>query len=383
MHAAGGTHIEGALRAALQAPTTTDMPRVVAFLTDGRPTMGETDPEKILSMVQGLNRDHSVRIFVLGVGVDVNTVMLDRLALANKGVPAFVRPRENAEMKVSSLYDKIRYPVLTDVRFAARGMKSSEHLPAAVPDLFRGSELVLSGRYGQGGPTEVVLSGRDGAIEREYHYTLAAARRGAGLRSDFPARVWATRRIAELLDQIRLHKRRDAELVNEIVRLSTKFGILTEYTSFLADETGVSHFEYTLNSRRTLKNLNALAGRVVGGAGLAQSANQVLRRGAVRAPSPAAGYYLATSGDRDVRRIDLRGVRLVANRTFYYRGPGMGWVDVEVPDAQKPEETVTRWSPRFFELLRSTTALENTRLSQSGPLLLKIQGRVIRIVEPR
>jgi len=313
--------------------------------------------------------------------VDVNTVMLDRLALANRGAPAFVRPRENVEVKVSALYDKIRYPVLADVSFEVRGMKSSERLPATMPDLFRGSELVLAGRYAHGGPVEVVLSGRDGALEREYHYTLGAARRGAGLGSDFPARVWATRRIATLLDAIRLHHRRDDELVREIVRLSTRFGILTEYTAFLADERGVNHYDLALNTRRTLKNLVALTARVVGGAGLAQSANQVLRREALRAPSPAAGYYLATSGDRDVRRVALGGVRLVANRTFYYRGPGVGWVDVQVPDARRPAEVITRWSERFYQLLRSTTALENIRLSQRGPLLLQIQGRIIRLVD--
>jgi Ca-activated chloride channel family protein len=379
--AEGGTNIEGALRAAMSVPRPRGMPSVVVFLTDGRPTMGETDTDKILASVARANTGRETRLFVLGVGVDVNTVMLDRLALENKGAPAFVRPRENVEVKVSSLYGKIRYPVLTDVTFEARGMQALDLLPASLPDLFRGSELVLAGRYRKGGPVEFVLSGRDAKVEREFHYTLHAARQGAGLRSDFPARVWATRRIAELLDAIRLHKQRDPELVNEIVRLSTKFGILTEYTSFLADETGVSHSALVVNAGRTLKNLDGLTVREVGGSGWAQSANQVARRGAARAPLPTRGYFLATEGDRDVRRVELGGVRLVANRTFYYRGTKIGWVDVDVPDAAKPAEVVTRWSPRFFELLRATTRAENTRLAQAGPLLLRVQGRVIRVVD--
>ncbi len=382
LRAEGGTNIEGALRAALSAPRPKSMPSVVVFLTDGRPTMGETNPDKILASIAKANPDRATRMFVLGVGVDVNTVMLDRLALENKGAPAFVRPRENVEVKVSSLYGKIRHPVLTDVTLAARGMKAMDLLPQQLPDLFRGSELVVAGRYGAGGPVQLVLSGRDGDVEREFHYTLHAARKGDGLRSDFPARVWATRRIAQLLDAIRLHKKRDPELVNEIVRLSTKFGILTEYTSFLADETGVSHSAFAVNVRRAQKNLDGLASRAIGGSGWAQSANQVHRRGASRAPKPTSGYYLATEGDRDVKRVEVGGVRLVANRTFYYRGAKLGWVDVEVPDAAKPDEVITRWSPRFFELLRSTTRVENARLAQAGPLLLQVQGRVIRVVDP-
>lgn len=383
LQAEGGTNIEGALRAALSAPRPRGMPSVVMFLTDGRPTMGEQDSDKILASAKKANADGGTRVFVLGVGVDVNTVLLDRIALENKGTPTFVRPRENVELKVSSLYDKIRYPVLTDVTLTARGMKASDALPRQLPDVFRGSEIVLAGRYGAGGPVEVVLAGLDGALELEFHYTLTAARQGAGLRSNFPARVWATRRIGELLDSIRLHKNRDPELVNEIVRLSTKFGILTEYTSFLADETGVSHSALAVNRRRALKNIDGLAGREVGGSGWAQSANQVLRRGASRAPQSANGYYLSTEGDRDVRRVELSGVQVVRNRTFYFRGAKIGWVDVDVPDAAKPDEVVERWTPRFFELLKTTDGDERERLAQAGPLLLRLQGRVVRIVDAK
>jgi len=386
IQAEGGTNIEGALRAALRAVRPKGMPSVVVFLTDGRPTMGVTDADEIVASVARANSGRKTRIFVVGVGVDVNSVLLDRLALDNKGAPAFVRPRESVEVKVSHLYEKLRYPVLTDVTFAARGLRAADVLPQQIPDLFRGGELVLAGRYGGkrgGGPVELVLAGRGGALEREFHYVRSAARKGEGLRSDFPARVWATRRIAALLDAIRLLKRHDVELVEEIVRLSTKFGILTEYTSFLADETGVSHSALAVNTRRARKNIEGLAARSVGGSGWAQSANQVGRRGAARAPRPTSGYFLATEGDRDVRRVELSGVRLVANRAFYYRGSKLGWVDAGIPDAGRADEVVTRWSPRFFELLRSTTPAENVRLAQDGPLFLGVQGHWIRIVEAK
>jgi len=316
------------------------------------------------------------------VGVDVNTVMLDRLALENHGVPVFVRPQENVEVKVSRLYEKVRLPVLTDVTFSARSMQVSDLLPDRMPDLFRGGEILVAGRYGRGGPSELVLAGRDGRLEREYHYTLAAGRAGHGLSSDFPARVWATRRIAQLLDEIRLHQRRDPDLVEEIVRLSTKFGLLSEYTAFLADEMGVSHRETAVNVRRTRRNIDVLTRRIVGGTAVAQSHNQAGRRGAIRAPGPSSGYFVATESDRDVRRIALTGVRNVTNATFYYRGPTIGWVDATVRSEQPPAKVVKRWSPAFFELLGKTTSAENARLSQAGPLLLEIQGRIVRIEDP-
>ena len=383
LSAAGGTRIEGALLTALSAAAPPEMPSVVVFLTDGVATMGETDPEKILAMVKRHNGRHKRRIFVMGVGVDVNTVMLDRLALENHGVPTFVRPQENVEVKVSALYDKVRHPVLTDVRFDARGMKALDVLPDDLPDLFRGSEIVVAGRYARGGPVELVLAGRDGRLEREFHYTFAAARRGEGVANDFPARVWATRQIAELLDAIRLHKQEDPELVNEIVRLSTKYGILTEYTAFLADETGVSHAAVDMNVRRTQRNLDVLTQRTVGGVGVAQSVNNAARRSATRASTPSYGYFVATESDRDVQRVARSGVQNAGNRTFYWRGKTIGWVEAKVSAEKEPADVIERWSEPFYELLRNTTRAENARLAQAGPLLLEIQGRVVRIEDPK
>src|SRR5205085_7140953 len=120
---------------------------------------------------------------------------------------------------------------------------------------FRGGQLVLAGRYRKaGGSVDVVISGRDGDAGREFHYRLAAGAEGHGLRDDFPARVWATRRIADLVDQIRILGRQEREIVDEIVRLSTKFGIMTEYTSFLADE-NADHGRFEENRRRAAETL--------------------------------------------------------------------------------------------------------------------------------
>ncbi len=382
LRARGRTNIEGALRRALMAPRPAQKPSVVLFLTDGRPTEGEIDPEKILASIRNVNEKARTRIYVLGIGVDTHTVMLDRLALENGGAPAFVPPRESVEQHLEHLYARIRHPVLTDITFAARGMELRETIASKLPDLFEGGALILAGRYSGGGPTELILSGRDGTLEREYHYARSAARRGGGVADDFPARVWATRRVAALVDAVRLHDSRTPELLLELVRLSTQFGVLTEYTAFLAEETCTScSAGEDANAKRARKYIDALAPKVVGAAGLAQAKGQAERRAAQRSES-SVGTWVATPDGRDVERIEARGIRMLGNRTFYFRGPEHGWVAAGLDPTKAPDATITRWSPAFFALLGTTTPVENKRLAQPGRLLLRVQGRILRIVDP-
>jgi Ca-activated chloride channel family protein len=408
----GGTNIHDALKAALTQPAVPGMSRVVLFMTDGRPTMGETtNPDEILRAAARLNPGGKVRIFVFGVGVDVNPVFLDKLALDNHGVPTYVRPNEDVERKVAALYDKIRFPVLTDVRVDFGGISPTEVLPGVMPDLFRGGQVVLAGRYKRGGKTDVVVSGKDGEQGREFHYVLTAGAEGQGLRDDFPARVWAVRRIGDLVDQIRLLGRREKELVDEIVRLSTRFGIMTEYTSFLADE-NADGGRIAENGVRAMRELDRARGGgdaapAAGGAtGFAFGENQKARREADKpvpsapaTPSPAdaagplppgaeaksGGQRLAKAkdGDRDLEDEVIDGVRNVANRTFYKRALDgrTAWVDASVKEQQKVDERVVRWSPRFFDLLKTTSADENSRLSQEGDVLLLIEGRNLLVTD--
>jgi Ca-activated chloride channel family protein len=400
LRAVGGTNIDAALKSALSEPSKEGLPHVVLFLTDGRPTMGAVASDEILASVRKAAGDSRTRIFVFGVGVDVDAVLLDKLALENHGVPTYVRPNEDIERKLALLYEKIRFPALSDLKVEFGAMSASEVLPGAVPDLFRGGQVVLAGRYRKGGPAEVVLSGRDGGVRREFRYRVTAGGEGEGLRDDFPARVWSMRRIGELVDQIRLLGRREKELVDEIVSLSLRFGIVTEYTSFLADER-TDPGAVAENRGRALDALGRAARPAPGSApadGVAASENQKARREADRPPpapsSPATagpdggarqGYAKAAEGGRDVVEETVAGVKQVANRAFYKRANvadrPFAWVDAEVKDVTKVDERVVRWSPRFFELLAATTPDENARLSQDGDLLLRLAGRNVLVTD--
>src|SRR5262249_28056118 len=150
--AGGGTNIDGALRTGLRMLTDSSRPNYLLFLTDGEPTVGERSEAKIIAAAGQENHVHA-RMFVFGVGYDVNGRLLDGLARELRGQSVYVRPNENIEAPVSALYGKIGSPMMTDVavNIGLDGGTTSRLYPRQMPDLFRGDQLVLVGRYRKGG----------------------------------------------------------------------------------------------------------------------------------------------------------------------------------------------------------------------------------------
>jgi Ca-activated chloride channel homolog len=238
LEATGGTAIDAALTAAL-ALRTSDTNRVftVVFFTDGQPTIGETNPEKILQNVVAKN-SASVRIFTFGVGDDVNATLLDQLADRTRAVSTYVRPAEDIEAKVSSLYAKISNPVLTNVKLTVSGDTSLRDIyPPVLPDLFEGTQLVVLGRYRSHGPVAIRLTGQIGVagtsapVTKELVYESRFSESTSGDRV-FVEHLWARRKVGFLLDQIRANGQ-SKELVDEVVILAKRYGIATPYTSYL------------------------------------------------------------------------------------------------------------------------------------------------------
>jgi Ca-activated chloride channel family protein len=228
--AAGGTAIEPALAEALRTPAQSGMPRMVVFLTDGMPTVGETDPGRIVEAIGA--RVGDARLFVFGVGDDVNTTFLDALAQRGRGVGDYFRDGAELERRLSAFYDRIAYPVLTDLALALPGAGAFDVYPRDLGHLYRGGQLLVVGRYRGEGSSRVTLAGKLGAdtAPREFAFDVAFPR--SEPQNDFLPRVWATRKIGYLLDEIRLRGER-AELRDEVVTLSRRFGIVTPYTSYL------------------------------------------------------------------------------------------------------------------------------------------------------
>jgi len=236
MSAGGSTDIDGALQRALDlADTGSDRPQIVLFLTDGLPTVGEDNPTRILDNVRQRSSEN-VRLFPFGVGYDVNSALLDALAQENHGASDYVIPGENLEERVSAFYAKINMPVLAGLRLDFGDIVVENTYPTPLPDLFLGGQLVLVGRYRDGGATAISLQGTVNGQERTYRYEDLTFPE-EDIRRDFLPRMWASRKIGYLLSEMRLHGE-DREVIDEIIDLSLRYGIITPYTSFLVDETG-------------------------------------------------------------------------------------------------------------------------------------------------
>ncbi|MBY0522615.1 MAG: VIT and VWA domain-containing protein [Gemmataceae bacterium] len=241
MRATGGTAINDALLKAM-ALRSDDESRTftTVFFTDGQPTIGESDVNKILKNVAAKNSANT-RIFTFGVGEadGLNAAFLDQLAEQSRGVASYVRPAEDIETKVSSLYNKISHPVLANLKLSVVGDKVglTEIYPGHLPDLFHGGQVVVLGRYNGSGAVAIKLTGNVGKETKEFVYEMNFA----GKTNDdkaFVEEVWARRKVGFLLDQIRANGEKK-ELVDEVTALAKKYGIATPYTSYLVVPDGV------------------------------------------------------------------------------------------------------------------------------------------------
>ena len=301
MKPAGGTAIGAALgRAALlrggdERADDNARPFVTLFMTDGLPTIGETDADEL---VAAATKDDVVgRVFAFGIGNDVNTVLLDRLAAESGAFSQYVGPEEDIEVRVSELYAKIASPVLTGVTLAVGGddgdgVRVSKVQPGDLPDLYRGQTLLAFGRYDRAGTARVTVAGTEGgearSFSREVNFPADEPSR------DYVARLWAARRVGFLLDQIRLSGE-SAELRDEVASLARAHGIVTPYTAYLIVED---------EARRNVP-----------------VAAQTLRDFADDAPARdrAEAAYKAASADSDDRVVSGEAAVKVARQSGGYR----------------------------------------------------------------
>jgi len=277
--ALGGTNIEEALKDALGSFGDGDRPRYLVFATDGLPTVGETDPATILKAVSAKNKN-KVHLFSFGVGYDVNTYLLDQLAARNNGVADYIAPEEDLEVKLSNFFEKVSSPVMTDLDIDWGNLKVSDIFPRKLPDMFRGTQLTVLGRYSGTGSFPVTLKGKIRNEMRTLKYdknefpNISAS-------NDFLPRIWAMRKVGYLLDEIRMSGE-NAESKNQIVKLAMKYGFVTPYTSYLAAEERAARI--TINQRS--------APPAASGASVAGSAGQLPAMTA-RTLMPADGLYSA------------------------------------------------------------------------------------------
>lgn len=230
LQAIGGTNIEEAFELAFRSYNNSSRPHFVVFLTDGKPTIGETDEGRLLKRIINLNKNNS-RIFTFGIGDDINTHLLDKITEASKAWRTYVSENEDIEIKVSNFYDKIQSSVLSNINIEfGKGITTYQTYPKDLPDLFKGSNLLVFGRYKGSGKVQITLTGLLNNQKKEFTLTENFEKRNEEY--SFIPPIWASRRIGHLLDLIRLNGD-NKEIVEEITLLARKHGIITPYTSYL------------------------------------------------------------------------------------------------------------------------------------------------------
>ncbi len=371
LQANGGTNIHDALVEALrQKPTSGTLP-VVLFLTDGLPTVGMTRETDIRDGAEKANT-HERRIFTFGVGVDVNSPLLSRLADVTRGAPTFVLPGEDVEVKVSQVFRRLSGPVFAGMKLRGEGIR--EILPRNLPDIFEGDQVIILGQYTGGQATRLVLSGNYLGEKKEFVVSIDPA--AASVKNSYVPRMWATRMVGELLDQIRQASTDGAnaatdpktkELVDEIVRLSTKWGVLTEYTAFLVQEPPgtVQAWRDGVNRPAEPMAPAAEAGPQLrarleertqersGGAGVSQDMNLYHTKSAGGGKGAMAGAPMQQRVwfDENLNRVEAKGMQMVSDRTFLWRNNR--WVDSRAVDQEqeKPDRVVEFGSEEYSKLV--------------------------------
>lgn len=384
---AGGTNINEALLMAVRMLNDPDRPRMVIFLTDGEPTEGVTDIKNILINVNESNSFRS-RIFVFGVGDDVNTKLLDKLAQGGRGLTEYVLPNESIESKVSTFYKKVAEPVLSDIRLTFIGqVKAKELYPTDLPDIFKGSQLVLFGRYENSGLERITLRGRVNGQEKEYAYEVNFAVNDAS--HDSIPRLWATRKIGYLMSEIRFNGE-NQRLKSEIESLGKEFGIITEYTSFIIDAKNTTSVHRNSNSTwGSLRDIDSRADYYASVKGYSRGVSRIatLSMGA-EGIYAGGGSVLADTGAQAVLfaknignmqaleslggfKADLK-VKHIADKVFYIREDG-AWVDSAFKKEMKIIE-VKYLSPEYLTLLRTIPELAKY-FSIGSHLIVVFQGK--------
>jgi len=365
LDATGSTNISGALEEALRAtdagfgrrggdddcPSTqlglcrrAERLPLVLFMTDGAATIGERDPAAIAARATRLRGD--ARVFTFGLGADVNVGLIEQLAIEGRGTANFVRPDEDVERAVGLVASRLRQPLLTDVRISVDGgdVRLSRMHPVAPFDVFAGQDLVVLARYEGSGHANVVVRGR--ANGREVRWATERNFPQEERENAFVPRLWATQRIGWLTAE----KRRNggsSEIDDEIRRLGEKFGIPTEFTSYLVQEPG----------RVADTKLRRVMPMSVGGGAMGASATA--------APQAVFESAKKASAQRDVKSLaaaeianDEASGEIKHAGTHMFRKDSDRWVDLRMKTDLQVYK-VKAYSRSYFALLEKIPELRD------------------------
>jgi Ca-activated chloride channel family protein len=343
----GGTNINDSLLASMKVFDRSDRPKMLVFMTDGLPTVGETKVDRITANVAKA-KNVDVRIFPFGFGYDVNTALLDKLGTDNGGISDYVQPKENLEVKVSNFFAKVSAPVLSDLEVDLGPVHAESVYPRKIGDLFKGMQAVIIGRYRNESDLKNItlqLRGKSGRENRTFTYgDLDFPVRSED--NDFLPRLWASRRVGWLVEEIR-NNGETKELRDEVVELGTRYGIVTPYTSYLATD---GTFEMNArDSRGAVVSAPKSEAKMRASSG-ADAVQMSVQQNAMKENRSLGASSRKKDAEEQVIVRNTDSDRFVANRSFYRQGNV--WMDSDFKSEQKlPETNIKFASDEYFDLI--------------------------------
>lgn len=361
LNAVGGTNIEEALGLALKEKPAKNRTHLIVFITDGKPTIGETNDDMLIKNLADSNIKNT-RIFTFGIGNDLNTHLLDKITEKTKAYRTYISEDEDIEIKISSFYDKVQSPVLTNLSLSFSGnVKTFQTYPKDLPDMFKGSSILVFGRYSGDGDSKITLTG---SIKGESRSFILNTNFSDDIDEyDFIPPLWASRRIGYLLDQIRLNGE-NKELVYEITQLAREHGIVTPYTSYLIMEDEeirirrnelVDHFQTLPPAPELRRNASEDfdAMKIESGAYSIRASEEVqeLNKASNYAETKQGSGRLKYKDDSGYDRNLVQQVRNIQGRAIYQSGKF--WVDSELQNQNvKNQKRIQFNSNEYFKLLK-------------------------------
>ncbi len=211
------------LRAGLEAAVA-EKPGEIVYIGEGVPSMGD---EKFDLRFEGTLR-------TVAVGSDASRTILDDLARKHRGVSFAISPSDHVRSRVREIADGLVSEIVRDVAVEAT-QEIYDLAPAGRRNLLAGERLIVTGRW-RGSAATLSIGGRD------FQLTFPAKEE----RNNYVRRLWAQRKIADLLG--------DESKKAEVIALSTQYGIMTPYTSFLVLETEEEYKKYSIERKSDVQD---------------------------------------------------------------------------------------------------------------------------------
>ena len=373
----GGTNINDSLIASMKQFDKSDRPKMLVFMTDGNPTVGVTDAEKIIANLKtAKDKDIDIRMFPFGFGYDVNTALLDRIGTENFGISDYVQPKEDLEVKVSNFFARVSSPVLSDIEIDLGDVQTDFVYPRKVTDLFKGMQIAMIGRYKNSSDLKniaILLRGKTGSEARSFNFTgLDFPERNDN--NEFLPRLWASRRVGWLIEEIRRNGE-SKELRDEVAELGTRYGIVTPYTSYLATDGTLANAPRDSERQQSIERSARAKPAAISGA---DAVTMSVQQNAMK-----ENMLLSEDKKKDRRErvlVDNSATNQFVGAKNFFNQANV-WVDADFKiESRLPETNVRFGSEEYFALLNREKVLAQY-FSLGEEVVVVHNNRVYRVTK--